>query len=131
MSGDVSPIRLELDVPSEAPIDVPLALTLRLVNGSNHAVELTLRGRTIAFDVTVRRRSGAVVWRRLENAVIPAIARLEVLGPREVLTLRAVWDLSTSDGAPAPAGEYLVEGVLFTDGPDLRTPPTPLRLTPP
>ena len=131
MSGDASLIRLELDMPVEARIDAPLALTLRLVNGHDHAVEITLRGRTIAFDVVVRRRGGAVVWRRLENAAIPAIARLEMLGPREVLTLRTVWDLTTNDGAPALAGEYLVEGVLFTDGPDLRTPPAALRLAPP
>ena len=131
MSGDASLIRLELDMPAAAQIDAPLALTLRLVNGHDNAVEITLRGRTIAFDVVVRRRGGAVVWRRLENAAIPAIARLEMLGPREVLTLRTVWDLTTNDGAPALAGEYLVEGVLFTDGPDLRTPPAALRLAPP
>lgn len=131
MSGDASLIRLELDMPAVARIDAPLALTLRLVNGHDHAVEVTLRGRTIAFDVIVRRRDGTVVWRRLENAAIPAIARLEVLGPREALTLRTVWNLSTSDGATTPPGDYLVEGVLFTDGPDLRTPPADLRLVPP
>lgn len=118
-------------MPEDARIGVPVPIELRVENLRDHPIDLTLRGRTIAFDVIVRRRGGAVVWRRLENAGIPAIARLEVLGPREVLTLPTVWDLSTNDGAPALAGEYLVEGVLFTDGPDLRTPPAALRLAPP
>ena len=112
---------LELDVPPVARVGSTVPITLRARNVSDRPVDLYLRGRTIAFDVVVRHADGDIAWRRLENEIIPAIIRLETLAPQQVLELDAEW-------SPELAGSYVVEGVLLTDGPDLRTDPVTLRV---
>ena len=123
------PVRLELDAPASARLGSTIPITLRVENLRDAPTELTLRGRTITFDGVVRQVDGTEVWRRLDGAPIPAIARLEILGEREVLELGTEWGLVTSAGAPVAAGVYELEGVLFTDGPDLRSPPVRVRVT--
>jgi len=71
--------------------------------------------------VVVRHASGEVVWRRLENEIIPAIIRLETLAPDQVLELGAEWN-------PARPGSYAVAGVLLTDGTDLHSDPVTLQV---
>ena len=109
-------LRLELDVPPEARVGSTVRIALRVTNIGSQPIELYLRGRTVAFDVVVRHAAGEVVWRRLENQVIPAIVRLETLRPEQSLELRTRWHL-----AVVPPGIYVIEGILLTDGPDLRT----------
>ena len=122
-------IALELLVPAEARVGSTVPITLRVENVGDHAVDLYLRGRTIAFDVVVRRPDGEVVWRRLEHEIIPAILRLETLASRQVLELHTDWSLETSAGSPLTPGSYVLEGLLLTDGAELRTPPVTLRVT--
>jgi hypothetical protein len=125
-AADLSQVRLELDVPATAPVGSTIPITLRVENLRDEPTELTLRGRTIAFDVVVRHADGRVVWRRLDGAMIPGIARLEVLEARAVLEFLTEWRLVGNDHVPVTPGVYELEGVLLTDGPDLRTPPMPL-----
>ena len=119
---------LTLDVPAEARVGSTVPITLRVENPGDHPIDLYLRGRTIAFDVVVRRAGGQVVWRRLENAMIPAILRLEVLPPGQALELRTSWSLTTSAGSTAAPGAYVLQGLLLTDGPELRTDSLTLRV---
>lgn len=121
-------LRLELDVPAEARVGLPLPITLRVENAGDRPIDLYLRGRTIAFDIVVRREDGEVVWRRLEHEVIPAILRLETLAPRQVLELHTEWNLETGTGSPVPPGSYVVQGTLLTEGPELSTPLVTLRV---
>jgi hypothetical protein len=116
-------LRLTLDVPSEARRDIPVPIALRIENIGDRLLELTLRGRSIAFDVIVRDANGRIIWRRLANTMIPAIARLEQIEPRQALELHADWRTSGS-----PPGDYLVEAELFTDGAPLRPPSATVRL---
>ena len=116
-------LRLTLDVPTVARHDVSVPITLRIENVGGRLIELILRGRSIAFDVIVRDSNGRVIWQRLANTMIPAIARLEQLEPGQSLELRADWSPSGS-----PLGEYLVESELLTDGPPLRPPSSRVRL---
>ena len=116
-------LRLTLDVPSEPRRDILVPIVLRIENAGDRLLELTLRGRSIAFDVIVRDSSGSVTWRRLANTMIPAIARLEQLEPGQALELHAAWRPGGS-----PPGEYLVEAELFTDGAPLRPPSSAVRL---
>ena len=116
-------LRLTLDVPSEARRGTPVPITLRIENIGDRPLELTLRGRSIAFDVIVRDSSGRVIWQRLANTIIPAIARLEQLEPGQALEVRADWRPGGS-----PPGEYLVESELLTDGAPLRPPSSRVRL---
>ena len=122
-------LRLRLDVPAGVRAGAPVPIVLRVENVSPRPVELYLRGRTIAFDVVVARADGGVVWRRLEDEVIPAVVQVRALAPNETLELRAEWDQRTARGAAVPAGEYVARGLLLTDRPEpLETPPVPLRI---
>ena len=121
-------LRLELDVPAEASARSAVPIVLRVTNTRDPAVDLYLRGREIAFDVIATREDGEVVWRRLENEVVPAILRIETLEPNASIELRTSWRLETTAGTPVQPGTYALEGVLLTDGPALHTPPVPLRL---
>ena len=117
--------RLELDVPAEARVGSVVPVILRVTNDHDRAVDLYLRGREIAFDVTAAREDGEVVWRLLEGAIIPAIVRIETLGPNASLELQASWPVERT----AP-GLYTLAGVLLTDGPELRTPSITLHVLP-
>jgi len=102
---------------------------LRVRNLRDQPIDLYLRGRTITFDIIVRQDSGEVVWRRLENAIIPAILRIETLPPHGMLELRADWSLETTAGSPMTPGTYAVQGVLFTEGAELSTVPVSLHIS--
>ena len=122
-------LRLDLEVPVEARVGSVVPIALRVRNVGNQAIDLYLRGRTIAFDVIVRRDSGEVVWRRLENAIIPAILRIETLAPNATLELRADWSLATTTGATVTPGTYAVQGVLLTEDAEMRTVPVSLHVS--
>jgi len=113
-------LRLTVRVPSEARVGRPVPVVLHVMNSGDRPLDLYLRGRTIAFDVVVTRDDGAVVWRRLEGEVIPAILQLKTLAPREVMELRAEWNQRTNRGRRVSPGRYAVRGVLLTE-----TPPPP------
>jgi hypothetical protein len=83
-----------------------------------------LTGRPIAFDITITRADGSIVWRRLEGQTIAAILRIEVLAPSGVLEFKGTWDQRTGSGERASPGLYTVQGALPTDS------PTPLRTSP-
>jgi len=125
----VESLRLELRIPAQARSGSTVPITLRVENVGDRPIDLYLRGRTIAFDVVVRRPDGEVVWRRLEHEIIPAILRLETLAPWQVLELHTDWSLETNAGSPVTPGSYVLQGLVLTDGPELRTPPVMLRVT--
>ncbi len=77
----------------------------------------------------VRDADAAIVWRRLEGAVIPQILQVRMLAPGQTLVLRDAWDQRTNSGARVAPGRYTVEGALPTDAPlPLRTEPVELRI---
>jgi hypothetical protein len=122
-------IRFEIDVPPEVPAGEPVPITLRATNTGAKPVDLYLRGREIAFDITVTRESGEIVWRRLEGRVVPAILQIRTLGPGERLELSETWNQRTNAGTQVAPGLYRVQGTFPTDArrPE-QTPPTPLRI---
>jgi len=117
-------LRFTVAAPAEARVGDAVAITLRLTNTGGRPVELYLRGREVAFDISVTDHAVVVVWQRLAGAVIPGILQVKVLGPGETLELKDVW-------RPAAPGAYSVQGVLPTDEPEpLRTPVAPIRVHP-
>jgi hypothetical protein len=111
------------------PAGEPVPVTLRLTNTTSKPITLYLRGRTIAFDLTVTRASGEVVWRRLEGETVPAILQVRELAPGEVLELEDAWDQATNLGEPASPGNYQVQGAVLTDRPEpIRTPAVPISI---
>jgi len=124
-------LRLQLEVPAQVPAGAPVPIVLRVTNTGAAARELYLRGRTVAFDVTIAREGGAVVWRRLDGQAIEAIVQLRVLQPGEALTLEHRWDQRDRRGEPVAPGIYTVQGALLTDEPEpRRTTIRTLRITP-
>lgn len=121
-------LRLEADVPPEVRLGVPVPITLRAVNTGTTPLELYLMGRSPTFDITVARPDGAVVWRRLEGQMVPAILQLRTLAPGETLEVRHDWDQRTTRGQIVSRGTYVVQGALLTDAQPLRTPAAPLRI---
>lgn len=121
-------LRLRLDVPEGVAEGESVPIRLHVENVSGRRLELHLRGRQIAFDVIVSRAGGATVWRRLDEAAIPGILRLEALDPGESLVLSGSWDQRSNEGAPVPGGEYTVGAELLTDGSPLTFPEVALRI---
>jgi len=127
---DANPFRAELLLEPRARAGEPVRFRLRVENVSGSAADLYLRGRSATFDVVVRRAQGGVVWRRLEGEIIPAIVRLQPLGPGQRLETEAVWDQRGNDGKPVGPGEYVVEGSLLLEDASLPAPPRPLTIAP-
>jgi len=101
---------------------------LRGQNRTERSIDLYLRGRTTIFDVIVARAAGEVVWRRLEDEIIPAIVHLRTLAPAEQLSLVTVWNQRTKQGGPLEAGEYTARGLLLVEGDPLETPSARFRI---
>ena len=124
-------LRLQLVSPAQVRAGEAVPIALRLENVGPRPMELYLRGRTIAFDVTVTRPAGDTLWQRLHDAIIPAIIQLRVLAPGEALVLEHEWDQRDNGGAPVGPGEYVVRGSILTDAPaPWASAPAPLRIVP-
>jgi hypothetical protein len=128
-------VRLRLELPARVRAGERVPLALHVESVAPRPIDLSLRGRTIAWDVVVTRADGAAdgaeVWRRLAGEAIPAIIQLRALAPREVLTLRGEWDQRTAAGAPAAPGRYTVRALLLTDRPEpMESPAAPLEIVP-
>lgn len=108
---------LRLDVPREVRLGEAVPVTLRAENNGAEPLDLSLRGRDIAFDIIVTSARNEVVWRRLEGEIVPAILRLVRLEPHQTLTLTTRWDQRSNAGHRASAGLYSVRGELLTDMP--------------
>jgi hypothetical protein len=122
-------LRISLDVPREVRPGQPIPIAIRLENAGGRAVDLYLRGRTIAFDIFVTHPNGDVVWQRLKDEVIPAIIQLRTLQRGEVLELKDEWPQRDNRGRAVGPGSYAVRGVVLTDGPaPLETAPETLRV---
>jgi hypothetical protein len=123
-----SSLHLQTEIPREVIVGEPVPIALRVTNIGARPVELSLVGRSVTFDITVSRRDGAVVWRRLERQTVPMILQLRVLAPEETLEVRHDWDQRAERGELVEPGTYLVQGALLTDGAPLSTPPALVRV---
>jgi hypothetical protein len=122
-------VTFRVHAPTSVHAGEPVPIELVLTNRTERRLALSLQGRPLAFDITVRREEGAVVWRRLEGQVVSAVLALRELAPADSLTFEAVWDGRMADGRPAPPGRYQVVGSLPTDTPEgLTTLPVPLQI---
>ena len=107
----------------------PVPITLTLTNRAPRPIIVAMQGRPPAFDITVVRRDGQMVWRRLAGQVVPAILAVRTLAPAETLTFTATWNGQEADGSAAAPGRYIVTGSLPSDPPEvLTTPPESLEL---
>jgi hypothetical protein len=120
-------MRVEIVIPPRGAVGAPVPITLRIANTAERPIELHLQGRTIVFDLTVR-RGAAVVWRRLEGESVPAILQIRMLAPGEVLELKDTWRQADNAGRRVGPGEYSVSGEIPTDGVPLRAGPVPLTI---
>ncbi len=119
---------LELLVPEKLARGAAVTITLRIHNRTKRHLDLTLRGRAVTFDVEVARATGPVVWRMLEDEIVPAIALLRTLDPDERIELQAQWDQRTSEGRLIEPGDYAARGLLLLEGGSLGTPWSPIHI---
>ena len=124
--GQPDSMRVEIVVPPTVAVGEPVPIAIRIVNTGERPIELHLQGRTLVFDLTVR-RGDAVVWRRLEGETALAILQMRSLAPGEVLELKDNWGHRDNAGARVGPGEYAVSGTVPTDAAPLRA--GPVRLT--
>jgi hypothetical protein len=82
-----------------------------------------MRGRSPTFDVIITRGDGAIVWRRLQNEIVPAIALVQFLKAAEQLELSAEWDGRDNKGTLVSPGNYTARGLLLVEGTPLETAP--------
>lgn len=131
ISSTSDSLRVWLETPDEVHAGDPVPLTLRVQNVSDRTVDLYLTGRPVAFDLFVTDGSGEVVWRRLEDTVIPAILQIRTLGPGEGLEFEDSWDQRTNSGELVPPGEYAVRGEVLAEDEPLSAPRETLHITAP
>jgi Intracellular proteinase inhibitor len=111
-------VAFRVHAPASVRAGEPVPIELVLTNRTERPLTLYLQGRPLAFDITVRREDGTVVWRRLEGQVVSAILAVRELAPAQSLTFEAAWDGRLGDGRPAPPGRYHITGSLPTDSPE-------------
>jgi Intracellular proteinase inhibitor len=126
----IDSLLVTLDVPREVRAGASVPFVLRVHNESARIVDLNLRGREIAFDIVVSDSAGREVWSRLHGQIVPAIIRLEPLGPGKALELRHKWNQRGNERRAVPPGEYDVQAHILTDGDPLRAPPRRFRILP-
>ncbi|HMI55002.1 MAG TPA: BsuPI-related putative proteinase inhibitor [Gemmatimonadaceae bacterium] len=117
-------LRISLTAPESVPLGSKVPIVIRLENAGETALELYLRGRTIAYDILIEDATGEVVWRRLEGEIIPGIIQIKVLDSGEVLELSHDWDQRTNRGDLVEPGSYTVRGSVLTDSPEPMVSPT-------
>jgi intracellular proteinase inhibitor BsuPI len=124
-------MHVEISVPAEVRRGDSVPIALRLVNDADTAVEVVLQGRPVAFDATVTRPDGELVWRRLAGETVTAILQLRRVPAGGSLEFRTAWDQRSAGGEPVPAGEYVVQGAIPSDPPTvLRSGPAKLKILP-
>jgi Intracellular proteinase inhibitor len=122
-------VAFRVHAPSSVRAGEPVPIELVLTNRTERPLTIYLQGRPLAFDVTIRREDGTVVWRRLAGQVVSAILAVRELAPAQSLTFETAWDGRLSDGRPAPPGRYHIAGRLPTDSPEgLATLPVTLQI---
>jgi hypothetical protein len=124
-------LRLALAGPARVRTGEHVTFTLVVRNGTGRPMDLYLRGRTPTMDLVVETVVGAVVWRQLEGAIIPAIALLHQLPAEGQLEVPVTWDQRTREGAPVGPGRYRVRGSLLVETGLMEAPPAMLEISPP
>jgi hypothetical protein len=123
--GVTSPVAdslaLTLVAPDRVAPGAPVPFLVQVENRSGRPLDLYLRGRTITLDFEVTDADGALVWRRLEGEMIPAIIHLRTLAPGERFDVQVEWDQRTREGVRVRAGEYRARGLLLVEGEALET----------
>ena len=107
-------VTLELKVRRRVRRGEAVTIVLTVRNNGSDPATLYLRGRPIAFEITVVRQNGEIIWRRLENQIVDASLQLLELAPGDSFELTDYWNQVASSGKRIPAGVYLVEGEVPT-----------------
>jgi hypothetical protein len=120
-------MRVEIVVPPRVAAGEPVPIAIRIANTADRPIELHLQGRTVVFDLIVR-KGDMVVWRRLQGQSVPAILQLRMLAPGEAMELKDTWEQQDDAGRRVGPGEYRVSGEIPTDGEPLRAGPVSLTV---
>lgn len=128
MASTTDSLQIRLEVPEKARSGAPVPMVLRVENISDRSVDLYLTGRPVAFDLIVSDAAGDTVWRRLEDAVVPAILQIRSLAPGETLEFHHAWAQRSNADEPVLPGVYSVRGELLAEDGPLATPEAMLHI---
>jgi hypothetical protein len=108
----------------------PVRLALKVRNGSDRPVKLTLGGRP-AHDFVGLKADGTEVWRWSHGQVIQEILEVKTLQPGGELEFEGMWPQVDNARRPVAAGIYFLRGVLNLEPPErMVTAPAQLRISP-
>lgn len=110
-------LQVELVIPRRVNSGERSPVRIVVQNRSNVAVDLILRGRTPTFDLVVSDSSDAVIWRRLENAIIPAIIHVRRLAADSAFELTDSWVPALDPGTYSARGDLLLEDSTLSSEP--------------
>ncbi len=106
----------------------PIAMVLRVRNGSQAARRLTLPTSQV-FDFEVAdRSSGARVWHWSHEQMFATVVTEIVFEAGETKEYSATWDQTADSGTTVPQGEYRAAGFVNTSEPGLRSAAVPLTI---
>lgn len=98
-------VSLTLEAPERVRLGDSVRVLVRVSNGGQSTAQLYLRGSEATVDVEVMNERREV-WRVLEQAVIPALLRLEMLAPGQSLEAAQHWK-------PTERGTYRIVAMLL------------------
>lgn len=110
-------LELRLIAPASARSGQSLRFVVRATNVTDRTLDLFLTGRVLTFDIVLSDAGGREVWSRLHGQTVPAILRVERLGPRQTIEMEADWNGLGNNGGPLPPGTYGAEALLPGDAP--------------
>jgi hypothetical protein len=107
--------RITLTVPESAAVGDSIEITAAVENVSDRAITLYLRGREPTFDIQVTNDTGRIVWRRLQDEIIPAVLRVATLDPGARITSTFTWNLRAQNGDALRADTYQISAHLLLE----------------
>ncbi len=118
-----------IEVRAQTRSAIRMKLTIR--NESEHPLVLALGGRP-AYNILVKRPDGTLVWEWQQGKIIQQILEHRHLAPGEEVVFEATWRYVDARGRRVPAGDYVIQGTVNLEPPEmLTTDPLRVRIPPP
>jgi hypothetical protein len=110
-------LRVDLVIPRRVNFGERVPIKVVVQNESDVAVDMILRGRTPTFDLIVSDSTGEVIWRRLQNEIIPAIIHVRRVAADAAFELSGFWEPALDTGTYNVRGELLLEDSRLSSEP--------------
>ncbi len=109
------PLRVHVEAPRRAVVGVAVPIKLVVSNTGNTKVQVLQAVPPPAYDLTITRKDGRVVWQRLPpDAYLSTAGLLYSLAPSQSHDVETIsWDQQDLHGRQVEPGRYGIQGVFF------------------